>query len=90
MGLAFSRHITVRPIFLREMSPASDSTLRCFKIAGSDIEKGSASSLTDKPVDSDSSLANSARRVASERAPKVRSSAGFKYLTIKLSFGAPE
>ena len=42
-------------------------------IAGSDIAKGCASSLTDR-LASPSSRASSARRVGSESAAKVRSS----------------
>lgn len=48
MGAAVNRHATVRPVFVRVTRPASDSTPKCFMIAGSDIENGSASSLTDR------------------------------------------
>jgi hypothetical protein len=48
MGSARSRQETVRPDLLRVTSPASDSTSRCFITAGSDIENGSASALTDR------------------------------------------
>ncbi len=72
MGSAVNRHVTVRPALLRMMSPASDSTLRCFMIAGSDMGNGSASSLTESALRS-SSCARSARRVGSANAAKVRS-----------------
>ena len=47
MGAAANWQVTVRPIFLRVIRPASDSTSRCFMTAGSEMEKGRASSLTD-------------------------------------------
>jgi hypothetical protein len=47
MGAAANWQVTVRPTFLRVIKPASDSTSRCFITAGSDIENGRASSLTD-------------------------------------------
>lgn len=72
MGSAVSRQVTVRPVFLRVIRPASDNTLRCFRIAGSDIWNGSASSLTESVL-SLSNWARSARRVGSARAAKVRS-----------------
>jgi hypothetical protein len=56
--------------------------------AGSDIENGRANSLTDMSSSSPS-RARSARRVESESAAKVRSSAGCEYLTIKLSIKPP-
>src|SRR4029453_6395194 len=62
----------------------SDRTSRCFMIAGSDTGKGRASSLTEI-VSRSSSWASSARRVASESAAKVRSSAVSLYLTMWLS-----
>lgn len=49
MGPAFSWQVTVRPVLVRVISPASDRTFRCFRIAGSDMEKGSASVLTGIP-----------------------------------------
>ena len=64
----------MRPVFLRATNPASDNTSRCFMIAGSEIAKGFASSLTDRsalPL----SRASKARRVGSASAAKVRSSA---------------
>ena len=47
MGAAANWQVTVRPIFLRVIRPASDSTSRCFMMAGNEIENGRASSLTD-------------------------------------------
>lgn len=73
IGLAVNRHATVRPVFDRVIRPASDSTLRCFMMAGSDIENGCANSLTDMPS-VPSSRASKARRVESASAAKVRSS----------------
>ena len=73
IGAALSRQLTVRPVLLRVIRPASDSTSRCFMTAGSDIENGRANSLTEKLCRS-LRRAMSARRVASESAAKVRSS----------------
>lgn len=81
IGAAVSSQETVRPVFLRATNPASDSTSRCFMIAGSDIENGRASSLTDRPSRAER-RASSARRVGSESAAKVLSSAVSLYLTI--------
>jgi len=53
-------------------------------MAGSDTENGRANSLTESPG-SVSSLANSARRVGSDSAAKVRSSWASENLTIGLS-----
>jgi hypothetical protein len=50
-------------------------------IAGSDTLNGSASVLTDRPGCSASRI-NSARRVGSASAAKVRSSGALLYLTI--------
>jgi hypothetical protein len=50
MGAAVNRHATVRPVLVRLISPASESTSRCFMIAGSDIANGRASSLTERLV----------------------------------------
>jgi len=72
MGSAVNRQVTVRPVLVRVMSPAPDSTSRCFMIAGSDMGNGSASSLTERALCS-SSWASMARRVGSARAAKVRS-----------------
>ena len=73
IGAALSRQLTVRPVLLRVIRPASDSTSRCFMTAGSDIENGRANSLTEKLCRS-LRRAMSARRVESESAAKVRSS----------------
>ena len=73
MGAAVSWHITVRPVLLRVISPASDSTSRCFMIAGSDTGNGRASSLTDR-LGCSPMRASKARRVGSDNAAKVRSS----------------
>jgi hypothetical protein len=64
---------TTRPVLLRWMRPASERTSRCFSTAGSDMEKGLASSLTVtlSPLPNWASMA---RRVGSESAAKVRSS----------------
>jgi hypothetical protein len=74
IGGELSLQLTVRPLFCRVTSPASDSTSRCFITAGSDIENGRASSLIDR-LSSPDSRATSARRVGSESAANVRSSA---------------
>ena len=73
MGAAANWQVTVRPIFLRVIRPASDSTSRCFMTAGNEIENGRASSLTDI-ASSRSSWAINARLVGSASAAKVRSS----------------
>lgn len=67
-----SRQFTVRPLLLRVIRPASDSTSRCFMIAGSDTGNGRASSLTER-LSFCSSRVTSARRVGSARAAKIRS-----------------
>jgi hypothetical protein len=72
MGPAVSCTATVRPVLVREIRPASDSTSRCFITAGSDMAKGCASSLTES-VSRSVRRASSARRVGSARAAKVRS-----------------
>ena len=72
---AVSWQFTVRPLLLRVISPASDSTSRCFMIAGSDTGNGRASSLIVRL--SCSSRATSARRVGSASAENTRSSASF-------------
>lgn len=84
MGAGASRHATVRPVFVRVTSPASDSTSRCFITAGSDISNGAASSLTDRSCCPER-RASIARRVGSASAENVRSSAASIYLTMKLS-----
>ncbi len=73
IGPAFSWHATVRPVLVRVIRPASDSTSRCFMIAGRDIVNGSANWLTDI-VSCSLKRVRIARRVGSERALKVRSS----------------
>jgi hypothetical protein len=72
MGAAVNRHATVRPVFVRLISPASESTSRCFMIAGNDTGNGRASSLTET-LSRSPSWASSARRVGSASAAKVRS-----------------
>jgi hypothetical protein len=74
MGAADNRHATVRPVFARVIKPASDSTSRCFMMAGSETGNGRANSLTDTNSCSPS-CASKARRVGSANAAKVRSSA---------------
>ena len=89
MGSALSRQVTVRPLLDRVMSPASESTFKCLRIAGSDIVNGSASAPTGMPSSAfGSRRASSARRVGSASAAKVRSSASSEYLTIRLSIGS--
>ena len=56
-------------------------------IAGSEIGNGAASSLTER-VSRSPSRASNARRVGSDSAAKVRSSASPLYLTIVFSIGA--
>jgi len=68
----------MRPFFSRLTRPASLSTSRCFMIAGSDMSKGFARSLT-LTASLSLSRASSARRVGSARAAKVRSSAAGEY-----------
>jgi len=72
IGVALSRHDTVRPVLVRATNPASASTSRCFMIAGNDIGNGRASSLTDTSSCSPR-RARIARRVGSASAPNVRS-----------------
>ena len=71
---AVSWQLTVRPLLLRVIRPASDSTSRCFMIAGSDTGNGCASSLTVR-LSFCSSRATSARRVGSASAENTRSRA---------------
>jgi hypothetical protein len=75
IGPAVSCTATVRPVLVREIRPASESTSRCFITAGSDIENGCASSLTEISLRS-LKRASRARRVGSESAAKVRSRLG--------------
>ena len=84
MGVASSAQATTRPVLLRLTSPASDSTLRCFISAGSDIASGAANSLTDKAFFA-LNRASKPRRVRSDSAPKTRSSRSSIYLTIWFS-----
>jgi hypothetical protein len=74
IGAALSRQLTIRPLLVRVTRPASLSTSRCFITAGSDIENGRASSLTDR-FSLSASRTSSARRVASESAANVQSNA---------------
>ena len=74
MVAAVSWQFTVRPLLLRVIRPASDSTSRCFMMAGSDTGNGRARSLTETEACSPS-RASSARRVGSANAANVRSSA---------------
>jgi hypothetical protein len=73
IGSGVSSQATIRPVLVRLIRPASDSTSRCFITAGSDIGNGRASSLTEAlfPL---FNRASSARLVGSARAAKVRSS----------------
>jgi hypothetical protein len=73
IGPAVSCTATVRPVLVREIRPASESTSRCFITAGSDIENGCASSLM-VTFSWAASCARRARRVGSDSAAKVRSS----------------
>ena len=72
IGSGVSSQATMRPVLVRLISPASDSTSRCFITAGSDIGNGRASSLTEALIPL-FKRARSARRVGSARAAKVRS-----------------
>jgi hypothetical protein len=72
IGSGVSSQATMRPVLVRLIRPASDSTSRCFITAGSDIGRGRASSLTDalSPL---FKRASKARRVGSASAANVRS-----------------
>ncbi len=74
IGSGVSSQATMRPVLVRLIRPASDSTSRCFMTAGSDIGSGRASSLTEAltPL---LRRASNARRVGSASAAKVRSRA---------------
>ena len=74
IGSGVSSQATMRPVLVRLISPASDSTSRCFMTAGSDIGRGRASSLTEALIPL-FKRASRARRVGSARAAKVRSRA---------------
>ncbi len=71
IGAAVRRHVTVRPVLVLVINPASESTSRCFMTAGSDMSKGFASSLIVM-LSRPSSSASSARRVGSATAAKTR------------------
>jgi hypothetical protein len=73
IGSGVSSQATMRPVLLRLIRPASDSTSRCFITAGNDIGNGRASLLTEA-LSPSLNCASSARRVGSARAAKVRSS----------------
>jgi hypothetical protein len=68
---AVSWQLTVRPLLLRVIRPASDSTSRCFMIAGSETGNGRANSLT-VAHSVFSRRATKARRVGSDSAAKTR------------------
>lgn len=72
IGSGVSSQATMRPVLVRLISPASDSTSRCFITAVSDIGSGRASSLTEalSPLFKRDSRT---RRVGSARAANVRS-----------------
>ena len=74
---AVSWQFTLRPVLLRLISPASDSTSRCFMIAGSDTGNGCANSLTVR-LSFSPSRATSARLVGSASAANTRSRASFR------------
>src|SRR5262245_2344400 len=84
IGSGVSSQATMRPVLVRLIRPASDSTSRCFITAGNDMGRGCASSLTEalSPL---FRRASNARRVGSARAAKVRSRTASEYLTIRLS-----
>jgi hypothetical protein len=77
IGAGVSWQATLRPVLVRTISPASDSTSRCFMMAGRETGNGLASSLTVS-AGSLSRRARMARRVGSARAAKVRSSVAGK------------
>jgi len=72
IGSGVSSQATMRPVLVRLISPASDSTSRCFMTAGSDIGSGRASALTEA-LSLLLRRASNARRVGSASAAKVRS-----------------
>jgi hypothetical protein len=71
MGWGDSAQRTMRPSFVREMSPASSSTRRCFMKPVSDMPCGSASSVTLRLRSP--RVSSTVRRVASESAAKTAS-----------------
>ena len=72
IGSGVSSQATMRPVLVRLISPASDSTSRCFITAGSDIGIGRPSTLTEalSPL---IKRDRRTRRVGSARAANVRS-----------------
>ena len=70
IGSGVSSQATMRPVLVRLISPASDSTSRCFITAGILIAKGRANSVIES-ASSRSSRARIARRVGSARAENV-------------------
>jgi hypothetical protein len=74
IGSGVSSQATMRPVLVRLIRPASDSTSRCFMTAGSDMGSGRASSLTEALIPLFRRTSN-ARRVGSVSAAKVRSRA---------------
>ncbi len=87
MGRATRRQRRTRPSFFCRSRPARSSTRRCLEMAGSETLNGSANPITDEGPRA--SRASMARRVGSDRAEKVASSAASLYLTIWLSITAP-
>ena len=72
MGRGESSQRTMRPSFVREMSPASSSTRRCFMKPVSDMPCGSASSVTLRLRSP--RVSSTVRRVGSESAANTASS----------------
>ncbi len=87
MGRATRRHRRTRPSFFCRSRPARSSTRRCLEMAGSETLNGSANPITDEGPRA--SRARIPRRVGSDRAEKVASSAASLYLTMWLSIAAP-
>ncbi len=77
----------MRPSFFCRSRPARSSTRKCLEMAGSETLNGSASPITDEGPRA--SRARIPRRVGSDRAEKVASSAASLYLTMWLSIAAP-
>ena len=74
IGSGVSSQATMRPVLVRLIRPALDSTSRCFITAGSDMGSGRASSLTETLIPLFRRASN-VRRVGSASAAKVRSRA---------------
>jgi hypothetical protein len=74
IGSGVSSQATMRPVLVRLIRPALDSTSRCFITAGSDMGSGRASSLTETLIPLFRRASNP-RRVGSASAAKVRSRA---------------